>query len=139
MKSGQSILDLLNLLSPVEIKPPLSNPEAQSLYNIWKSGKRDSFGRIMLSSSDDNIRSLKEKDILQISQALNSLAVSITPRGKEIIRQIILYGEKSALDFDQEPMDYNKIYRSSKGIPKLASKIACSLDSSGSWLKRICK
>lgn len=137
MKSGQSILDLLNLIAPMDIKPPISNSEAQLLYSVWKSGERDNFGRIVLSSPTDDLESLKSKKIIQISPVLKGVAINITAKGRELIKKIILSGEKSALESQQE-IDFDKIFRHSE-INTKNKKVACLLDyRKGNWLKRIC-
>lgn len=140
MKSGQSILELLNLLTPLESKPPLSNSEAQLLYNIWKMGERDNYGRIVVSTGNSSLNVLKSKDMIQISPALNGLAVNITPKGKEIIRKIILFGEQSSFNESDGAINFEQIHRHSKNAPKKKTKVACLLENSHeNWLQKICK
>lgn len=140
MKSSQSILNLLNLINPFEIKPPLTNEEAQYLYDIWKQGSRDHFGRIVISSYMPCINTLKSKGILQTDHILNGLAIKITTKGKDIIKQMVLYGEKSSLDNDNGQINYEQIYRNLGKIQKQSNKIASVFNSNNdNWLKKICK
>ena len=54
VKEGQSMLDFINYL-PLQaikiIRSPISNKEAQTLYDIWSNGDRDEYGGIIVPSS----------------------------------------------------------------------------------------
>ncbi len=140
IKEGQSILDFINFfpLQAVDVRrAPLSNKEAQTLYQIWEGG-RDQWGNILIPDVADSstVTSLMTKGYIEGSKSISSIlqsnqrSVGITKKGKDIIRNIILMTEKSSFDEEtsRKKVDYENIHRALTG-GKTAS----------SWLSRAMK
>lgn len=146
-KQAQSILDLLNIFVVELPEPPISNKEAQALYDLWKSGKQDAANRIVVQNNVDpiQIQSLQMKGMLRTPGNLfashHDPVVELTSKGKEIIKQIILATNDSVYE-ESSDIDYAKIYRKLiLGNPKEASaKTASKQIRHGNWLQRLtCK
>ncbi len=118
-KQSQSILFNIFPMQAVNMRrSPISNKEAQSLYEIWKSDK-DEYGKFIVPDKVDSIQvaNLTTKGVIRSPQsrypgvsASTRRAVDITDMGKKIIRNIILYTEKSALGKSSAVIDYERIY-----------------------------
>ena len=126
VKEGQSMLDFINYL-PLQaikiIRSPISNKEAQTLYDIWSNGDRDEYGGIIVPGNTDSttIASLVSKSLIESRGSLASIVatnqrtVQISSKGKEVIKNIVLYKEKSAFEkqADKE-LDYESIFLASE-------------------------
>ncbi|KKN06106.1 hypothetical protein LCGC14_1080650 [marine sediment metagenome] len=139
-KKGQSILDFLYTL-PLDVlnavpRAPVSNKEAQSLYNIWK-GDKDDYGRSLIPNEVDplQVAALTSKGMVKSHPiSLSGIkAVDITAKGKEIIRNIILHSEESFFGKSSERIDYETIHQAVLDGPqqKTADKVASN------WLKSL--
>jgi len=141
IKEGQSILDFINFfpLQAVDVRrAPLTNKEAQSLYEVWESEK-DQWGNSLVPDTVDSgiIASLISKGYIEgtrnVASVLesNQRSVGITKKGKDVIRNIILMTEKNSFDKEsgyKKIVDYENIHRALTG-GKTAS----------SWLSKITK
>lgn len=149
-KQSQSLLDFINFF-PVQAimvkSSPLDNKEAQVLYKIFTDAERDAHGQIVLPANMDQtaIASLTSKGMIEsVHRGINlndyNRRVAITGKGKDVIRNIILYTEKSALE-KKKNIDYESIHQSveNSGAIKSSSKIASRIYVSKNWFQRICK
>ncbi len=111
-KIAQSILDFLNIFPKEILKVPrttLSNKEADTLFNIWKSN-RDDCGRLILAGTDSLvIAALVTKGMIKNNPPTISEKneIEITPAGREIIRKIILSSEQSKFSSAQTRINCN--------------------------------
>ncbi len=119
-KEAQSILFNVFPMQAINMRQsPISNKEAQSLYEIWKSDK-DEYGKFIVPDKIDpmQVASLKSKGVIRSPQSrfpsvmvsATKRSVDITDMGKQVIRNIILYTEKSALEKSSESINYERIY-----------------------------
>jgi len=150
-KSAQSILDLLGLQDmrtqpsnlPVQIilrRSPVSNDEATALFAIWNSDK-DPYGKHQIPNQVDAnvVANLSSKSIIK-NDFQNHC--EITDKGKEIIKHIILHGEKSSFEddkFKSAKINYEAIYNkvnlpNVKQSYKMASK---EIKRQINWLQKI--
>ena len=147
-KQSQSLLDFINffpLQSIVVRRSPLDNKEAKVLYKIFTDGNRDEHGQIMLPGDVDQtaISALTTKGMIEsVHRGLGlndySRRIAITGKGKDVIRNIILYTEKSALEGDPKKVDYESVHQAVNPINvKSASKVAPNRPTN--WLQRICE
>jgi hypothetical protein len=145
-KSAQSLLELFNLLSGettfVLFKSPVTNHEAQSLYKLW-SGDKDEYGRIRVPDDVDSsiIRSLADKKLLRnvdlrLATQKQPL-IEITEEGQKIIRDIILYAEKSSYEGGIKNINYEEIYRTTKFGPIKQAKVASLEPRAENWLQEL--
>lgn len=129
--SQQDIWYFLNLF---EIKPrtPITNKEAEALYNIWKNPQNDDFSAP--DSVDANLlTSLTTKGFLKLRHSnLNDKTFQFTDKGKKIIRNIILYSEKSSFAKEKNKIDYSEIHNK-------ISKIASVNKNNNNWFKKAWK
>lgn len=153
MPEGQSHLDLLNLLfqeGVVFLKAPITNKEAQTLYQVWKEGKKDPYGKIVApeGASRDCLVGLQEKGMIRAPNLTVATAhvpsVELTDQGKEVIRNIILYAEQSAFNREKKDLDYDKVYQQIRLGPGVvvanSNKIASKTHHTrNNWLKKACK
>jgi len=109
-KENQSLLDFLQttpLANFLTRRPSISSTEAQVLYDIWKQGNTNEYGRHVLDNSVDPIQiaTLTTKGYVRnIPTHLGSdTLLEFTDKGKELIKKIILNKEKSA--FEKESQD----------------------------------
>jgi len=150
-KSAQSLLDLFNILPGggafLVFKSPVSNKEARSLYSIWQTGEKDEYGRISVPTDIEpsTLRSLAEKKLvrcvdMRLANSRQSPLVEITAEGQNIIRDIILYAEKSAYEGGIDKIDYEDIYKTVKFGPGLKqAKVAFKVNQQSNWLYRVCQ
>ena len=147
-KYSQNIIDLISLLGPVDIfTPSINNKEAQALYDLWQCDT-DTRGLYVVKPELDAVvlSTLQSKGMVETPKTVIALhhapCLSITDKGQEVIRNIILYNENSAFEPQPEKIDYANIYRKMKFGPgikeaKTASKV---VSASQNWLEKItCK
>jgi hypothetical protein len=134
IKEGQSLLDFINFfpLQALHVRrSPVSDKEAKTLYEMFKSD-RDPYGRIVVPSHVDSqqISTLASKGLLNTT-GIGTRTVEITAKGKEVIRNIILFAERSQFEKSSEEINYDSIYRRALGGDEVKeAKIASS------WLKK---
>lgn len=129
-KIGQSILDFINMF-PIEIlKAPrasISNQEANALYEIWKHD-RDEYGRSVVPENVDAmiVASLTSKGMIKSHPIplLSKSVVEITKKGKEVVKKIILFSEKSVFDKDPINIDYELINQKMLSAQSKSTKTA---------------
>lgn len=149
-KQSQSLLDFINffpLQSIVVRRSPLDNKEAKVLYKIFTDGDRDAHGQIVLPGDVDQttISALTSKGMIESAHrglGLNDYhrRIAITGKGKDVIRNIILYTEKSTLEDNPKKVDYESIHEAVNPTNvKNAYKVASNINRSTNWLQRICK
>jgi len=113
--TAQSILDLINVLplQAVERKAPITNKEAQTLLDIWKSEK-DVYGKHIVPKTADqqSIFSLITKGYIQNEFRRYSDSANFTKAGKEAIKKMILHS-KSVFSQKSGDIDYQSIYLAS--------------------------
>lgn len=121
-KESQSLLDFINTFPNVVNfrSAPICNKEAKTLFEIWKNGKN-----IIPDSADPvTVASLATKGLIRTKAgSLSNPVVDITDKGKQVIRNIILYSEKSSFEKSSKmEFDYENIYNIiTNGISKVAS------------------
>lgn len=132
-KESQSLLDFLQTmpLSSFTIqRSPISNKEAQTLYDIWLHGETDEYGKNVVPDKTDvmQVTSLTTKGYIrnQASRFATRDApqrlCEFTNKGKDVIQKIILHKEKSSFDkSSSKHVDYEMICRSAE-IAKLSSE-----------------
>jgi DNA-binding MarR family transcriptional regulator len=148
-KQSQSIFFNFLPLQSVNIsRSPLSNKEAQTLYDIWKSDK-DVYGKFIVSDDIDSfqVSSLKTKGYVRAPDDRFNIKeskvpyVEITDKGKQVIRNIILHTEKSALDKSSEVINYEAIYaRLDNNLSMKEAKTASSITEAKkfkNWLRKV--
>lgn len=121
MKEGQSLIDFLQtmpLSSFFVRRSPISNKEAQVLYDLWQKGSRDEYGKHTVAEDIDptTIASLTSKGYVQNQPSRYSLdrlpvarTLEFTDKGKDVIRKIILFKEKSSFEKSSGQVDYESI------------------------------
>ena len=127
-KSAQSLMNLFDMLSgenSLLFSSPVSNKEAQTLYDIWRHSNKDEYGRIRVPEGTDSftLSSLADKRMIRkVDMRLANVGrhplVEITKEGQQIIRDIILHTEKSSFEGDKNHINYEKIYRDIKLGPR---------------------
>ena len=149
-KYSQNIIDFISLLGPANLfQPPINNKEAQVLYDLWKN-KTDQRGCHIVSNELDSIvlAALQSKGMVEPPSTVIALhsppSLSITNKGQEVIRNIILFNEESAFESPEDKIDYASIYRQTKFGPSVKeAKVASSnkvVSAFTNWLERIvCK
>jgi len=148
IKEGQSILDFINFfpLKSVNVRrSPISNKEAQAIYAIWESD-RDNWGNPLVPEDLDPmiVSGLITKGYLEgmrnVASVLDtgSRSVTITKKGKDIVRNIVLLTESNTFDKESKyknVVDYEGIHRAlTDGAPTTAEAKTAS-----SWLQKITK
>lgn len=118
---------------------PLSNKHAETLYDLWKKvGSGDS----KLASDVRNSRHINDL-VTDGYIRINSYgSVEFMKRGQDAIRNIILGGEQSALDKNQQPIDYDAIFHKSFASGNKKKKVAhvvCNVANSNreNWFQSI--
>lgn len=140
-KLGQSIMEFINFfpLQSVNVnRAPLSNKESQVLYDIWKSGK-DSHGYLIVPESLDPmvVSGLMVKGYIERGKNSavfsNTQSVGITKKGKDIIKNIVLFTEKSTFEKGKNsPIDYESIHIALENKPAVLADTKCA-----NWLNKI--
>jgi hypothetical protein len=149
-KENQSLLDFLQtmpLSSFIIHRSPISNKEAQTLYDIWLHGEKDEYGKNIMPNEADPIQvaSLTTKGYLRNHPSrfatrdnMPTRTCEFTEKGKDVIQKIILHKEKSSFEKSSSRyVDFESICRSIE-ISELASKgKTASLNLKGAnWLSR---
>ncbi len=152
-KTAQSLLDFINVFPlSIQVVPrsPISNKEAKALFEIWK-GEKDEYGYHIVPQETDptTVASLTSKEIVKSkpmsrigSDTFLSRSLEITGKGKDIIRNIILHTEQSALENNKDPdFKYESIHRVAEQPPKPGEKIASVLNQqeNQNWIQRAFK
>lgn len=117
-RNAQSILDIIlpNRMM-LALKSPITNKEAKTLLQLWECDDKDQYGRIRVPTFIDgkSIVSLASKGYIStmgsragiITQA-SAASVTLTKKGENIIKKIILHAETSSFENKEEP-DYESI------------------------------
>lgn len=150
-KENQSLLDFLQtmpLSSFMIQRSPISNKEAQTLYDIWLHGETDEYGKNIVPDKADvmQITSLTTKGYIRNQPSRYATATENIPqrlceftnKGKNVIQKIILHKEQSAFDkSSSRHVDYEMICRSSD-IAKLSSegKVASLKKRNLNWFEK---
>lgn len=151
-REAQSLWDLLAIPLPnlTQRGGMVSEREARALYDIFKS-ERDEHGEIILPDSIDTlvVAALTTKGYLKNNPSrmvvgrMPLRTVSFTDKARGLIRNLILFTEKSAFDKKMDPMgDRESFIRAITGLPfakkASATKTASRSDDTpgDSWLKR---
>ncbi len=132
-------------------RSPVSNKEAQVLYDVWTKGETDEYGRLIVDSEIDPIQiaSLTSKGYVRnhasrfATRDATVRTLEFTDKGKEIIKKIILHTEQSSFDKSSSnninfeaictASDVDKILDSTQ---KTASKKR-RISNSSNWFQRI--
>ena len=113
--TAQSILDLISILplQAIQRKAPITNKEAQTLVDIWKSDKNE-YGKHVVPKEVDaqSVLSLITKGYINNSFTRYSDAADFTTLGKETIKKIVLHS-KSVYSQKSGDIDYQSIYLAS--------------------------
>ena len=125
-KYSQSLLDFINIL-PLKglaiTRSPISNKEAQALYDIWQ-GQTSKNSSVPEHVDPILVAALTTKGMIKSKFGLlmdsSPRNIEITPQGREIIRNIILHTEKSTFEKKSSVIDYEAIYH--KSLHKKASE-----------------
>ena len=123
---SQSILDFINIV-PMQSprRSALNEKEAIALYEIFKS-ERDQLGKMILPDHVDSmsVAALTTKGYLKNNPSRVAFGnkpirtVDFSDKAKNLIRNIILYTEKSAFSKNME-LDRNNFVRAISGLPIL--------------------
>jgi len=149
-KENQSLIDFLQVLpfsSFMVPRSPISNKEAQALYDIWEYGEKDEYGKYIVPIDVDSmhITSLTSKGYMSnhasrfATRGGNNPTCDFTNKGKDVIQKIILFKEKSAFEKSSGIIDYESICRAEIKSPKTADKIASKRKQPRNWLERVWK
>ncbi len=150
MKYSQSLLDFINFLPLQGIvisRSPISDKEARVLMDIWK-GDRDNYGNFVVANEIDrtSLSSLTSKGMLKSKQgnyALDTtkMAIEITKKGQELIRNIILHGEESAFEKSPAKFSYeaihNKVHAISAKSATTDKTASLNHPTARNWLERV--
>ena len=142
-KESQSMLDFINIIPDNLLsryrKPFISNKEATTLYNIWKSNK-DEYGKFIIPKETSKVIVNKLNNIGLIRTSLRSDVAEITKKGQEIIKNIILHTEKSSFEKQADgEINYELIHQAILNGPKVKeAKIASKIkhNHNMNWLKK---
>ena len=148
-KENQSLLDFLQtmpLSSFVFHRSPISNKEAQTLYDIWSHGETDEYGKNIMPEEVDPmyVTSLTTKGYIRNHPSryatldATQRLCEFTTKGKDVIQKIILHKEKSSFEkSSSRHVDFEAICRASE-IDALSGRgKKASLQVKGSnWLGR---
>lgn len=144
-KENQSLLDFLGntpLGSFMVQRSPISNKEAQALYNIWQDGNKDEYGKHLIDDKIDPIQiaSLNSKGYIRnvpMRFGSRQRLLEFTGKGKEVIKKIILHHEKSAFEKESKNVNYEAICRKAAMQELLSDqKIASKQSLTQNWLTR---
>lgn len=148
-KENQSIIDFLQTLpfSSFRVpRSPISNKEAQALYDIWALGEKDEYGKYIIPDNIDafHVTSLTTKGYMRnhasrfaTKDLRTNKTCDFTDKGKNVIQKIILFKEESAFEKSSSGVDYEAICRAEvKTSDKIASK---QRQQPRNWLERLWK
>ncbi len=145
-KENQSLIDFLGtapMASFTVQRSPISNKEAQTLYDIWKESNKDEYGKHIIGAEIDpmQITSLTTKGYVRNTPDRFGSPIRVlefTNKGKDVIKKIILHQEKSAFEKKSHSINYEAIC-SSTIMSKLKStgKVASLNVRESNWLIRL--
>ncbi len=152
-KENQSLIDFLQTLpfsSFMVPRSPISNKEAQTLYDIWTYGEKDEYGKYIVPPETDvfSITSLTTKGYMRnhasrfaTKDLQTNKTCDFTDKGKNVIQKIILFKEQSAFEKSSNIVDYEAICRADLPTPKTADKISSRQRQRQprNWLERVWK
>ena len=145
---SQSLIDFLQVLpfsSFMVPRSPISNKEAQALYDIWTRGDKDEYGKYIVPDDIDpmHITSLTGKGYMRnhasrfaTRDLRTNRTCDFTDKGKDVIRKVILFKENSSFEKSSGVVDYEAICRIEI---KTSNKVASKQRQSRNWLERIWK
>lgn len=149
-KDNQSLLDFLQTvpLSSFMMRSPISNKEAQALYDIWLSGETDEYGKHIIPPTTDinAITELTSKKYIQNTPSrfatrdlMPVQTCEFTKKGKDVIQKIILHKEKSAFEKSSHVIDFETIWRAAEAGAELDAKTAAAQKKPQdmNWLERV--
>ncbi len=151
LKSAQSLVDFLQTLpfsSFMVPRSPISNKEAQTLYDIWTHGEKDEYGKYIVPENTDTfaITSLTTKGYMRnhasrfaTKDLRTNKTCDFTDKGKNVIQKIILFKEQSAFEKSSHTVNYEDICRADVIGPKAADKTASRQRQPCNWLERVWK
>jgi hypothetical protein len=150
MKENQSLIDFFQtapLSSFLIRRSPISNKEAQILYDVWSSGNKDEYGKhiVPLESDPITIASLTSKGYVknQLSRYSRDNSATVrtlefTKKGKDVIQKIILYKERSAFEKSSEQIDYESICMAEAFKKDTKEAKTASSKPNQNWLQKLC-
>jgi hypothetical protein len=150
-KENQSLIDFLQTLPFASFaipRSPISNKEAQALYDIWESGEKDEYGKYVVPEHIDptHIASLTTKGYMRNHSSRfatrdlqTNKTCDFTDKGKSVIQKIILFKEQSAFEKSSNAIDYESICRADIKMPKTSGKVASKQRAPQNWLERVWK
>ncbi len=147
-KEAQEFISLINLI-PVQAVPllrsPLSNKEAQALYDIWQN-ERDEYDKPIIPDHIDPmlVAALTTKGCISngsghsIARSHAKRSAELTKKAKEIIKTIILHEPKSAFENAPKNINFDNIWHASHmmKLPKTSKKVASRVVMKDNWLIR---
>lgn len=150
-KENQSIIDFLQVLpfsSFAVPRSPISNKEAQALYDIWTNGEKDEYGKYIVPEDIDAmyITSLTTKGYMRnhasrfaTRDLKTNKTCDFTDKGKDVIQKIILFKENSAFEKSSSIVDYESICGIDITVSGTSDKIASKQRQPRNWLERVWK
>lgn len=151
-KENQSLVDFLQTLpfsSFMVPRSPISNKEAQTLYDIWTHGEKDEYGKYIVPEEADAfaITSLTTKGYMRnhasrfaTRDLRSNKTCDFTDKGKDVIQKIILFKEQSAFEKSSNIVDYEAICRAKVlGPGKSVNKVASKQRQPRNWLEKVWK
>jgi len=148
-KENQSLLDFLQVLPFSSFgvpRSPISNKEAQALYDIWTNGEKDEYGKYIVPEDIDafHVTSLTSKGYMNnhasrfaTRDLRTNKTCDFTNKGKDVIRKIILFKEQSAFEKSSGIVDYESICHAEVKVAD--GKVASKQNQPHNWLERIWK
>ena len=150
-RTNQSLIDFLQTLPFASFmipRSPISNKEAQALYDIWTNGEKDEYGKHIVPDNIDalNIASLTSKGYMRnhasrfaTRDLRTNRTCDFTDKGKAVIQKIILFKEQSAFEKSSGVIDYEAICRVNTIKSGVSSKLASKQQQPRNWLERVWK
>lgn len=150
-KENQSLVDFLQTLpfsSFMVPRSPISNKEAQALYDIWTYGEKDEYGKYIVPNNVDalHITSLTSKGYMRnhtsrfaTKDLRTNKTCDFTDKGKDVIQKIILFKEQSAFEKSSNRIDYEAACQAEFKGPKMPGKISSKSRKPRNWLERVWK
>ena len=149
-KENQSLIDFLQLapqLTFIVQRSPISNKEAQVLFDVWKQSETDEYGKYIVSSDIDpmQIVSLTSKGYVRNTPTRiegSTRLLEFTDKGKEVLKKIILHQEKSAFEKESSKINYAAICHAAdrdriNARGKVASTATASIRKNKNWFERL--
>jgi hypothetical protein len=141
-KHSQSLIDFINFLplQSVAERAPVSNHESTILYKIWKGQEEHSKTAV---ADVGDLNELKNNGFIKSKfgylMDTNPQNIELTAKGKEVIKNIVLYGEQSSFRKKSgREIDYDAIYHKSRQQQKQSDKkVAHIVSQDRNWLTEI--